>query len=388
MLEIKRKEIVVLFLMVVLIPSALTMPVNAASPATVLGTVKTASGSPISNVMVTLKIGSVVKDTDYTDANGLYDVTCSISVETLVTLVYTKSGYDTYTTTAYVSPGYFTIKNVVMTLSTTQGVQGVVKNTNGNPVSNVKVNLYIGGALISTKYTSSSGAYSFYCAVASPTTVTLKFYDHNWQVKTTTATVNPGAYTTKNVVIPNQYDVSSRIDGKKTYKKLVASPSTYAQFGIDIENLRLSYHTCPDNDDVTFVDFYFRVSTTWDTTWFWGDTLECVLGNCDEDIVFLGKYRAMGDYWDPGDDFIVSGNLAFTSSSWTNPYFTIKFMVGSSLLSEKIYMLMKFKIDDISGKWTEYYDRCYRTYGWVTERIYPPVVVDTWAFPQTITLTY
>ena len=388
MFNINKKEIVVLLLMVVLIPSAFAMPVNAAEPATVLGTVKNTSGSPISGVTVTLKIGSSVKDTDSTDSNGLYDVTCYVSIRTRVTLTYSKSGYNTYTTSLYVSPGYFTLKNVVLTIPTTQGVTGTVKNTNGNSVSGVLVKLYFDGSLKATQYTGSSGGYSIYCAVTSTTTVTLKFYDHNYLVKTSTTTVNPGSYTTLNVVIPNQYDISNRIIGQKTYAKYVAAPSTYAEFGLEVSNLRLSYHTCPDINDVTFVDFTITVSTTWDTVWFWGDTLEVVLESCPNSFVFLGKYRAMGDYWNPGDEFTVTGSIPFQYGDWTNPYFTIKFMVGSPLLSEKLYMQMKFRIDSPLGHWYEYYDKCFRTYGAVTEQIYPSVVADSWSFPQSVTLTY
>lgn len=387
MKKIQRITFVFLFLMVVVLP-VLAVPASAAEPATVIGTVKDASGSPISSVKVTLSISGVTKDTDYTDSNGLYDVTCSVSAYTKVTLKYEKSGYNTYTTTAYVSPGALTLKNIVMSTATTQGVKGTVTNQNGNMVSGVKVNLYIGSTLKSTVYTNANGYYSIYCAVTSSTTVTLKFYDHGYLVATTTATVNPGSYTTKNVQVPNQYDVTNRIVGEKEYAKFVAAPSTYAEFGLNVENLRLSYHTCPSIDDVTFVDFSLTVSTNWNTLWYYAHTLEVVLESCPNSFVFLGKYRSMGDYWYPDDEFTITGSIPYTYGSWTDPYFTIKFAVGAPALSETLYMEMKFRIDSSMSHWTEYYDKCFRTYGAVTEEIYPSVTVDSWSFPLSTTVSY
>jgi hypothetical protein len=381
-----RKEIVVFFLAVVLLPTILTLPAAAASPATILGTVKNTSGSPISGVKVTLKIGSSTKDTDYTDSSGRYDVTCSVSRRTRVSLTFTKSGYKTYTTSVYVMPGFLTLKNVVIQIATTQGVKGTVRDS-GGVVPGILVKAFIGSSLKGSDTTDSSGKYSIYLAVASSTTVTMKYYRSGNLVLTKSVTVNPGSYTTKDVTIPDlvEFDVLSRLWGGKTYRIFMAQPNHYAEFGWSVSDLRLDYRFCPETGEVRIDSYSLTFSTFWDEQYFWGNTLEAYLKIASDQTEFIGRYRALNDDWDSGDSFSVSGNVPHTYDEWTDPYFTFKMVLGCPLHSQSYVMEMKFRISEPFYNWFEYDDHCYRSYGWTQQEIFPDVVFDSWSNPTIIT---
>ncbi|MFW9845010.1 MAG: C13 family peptidase [Candidatus Thorarchaeota archaeon] len=204
--------------------------------ATVIGTVKDSSGNPLSSVKVTLKIGSTVHDTDYTDTNGNYDVTCSISSKTYVTVTYSKSGYTTQTYSTYLYPYYFKLHNEVLSLN--QGLKGNVKSSTGTNLNSALVKLFVNGIQKGSDYTDSYGNYKIPYLVSSTTFATIEITKSDYDTTTASVYLGAGTYTTKNV------QMQSSTSSPNTYALIVAGHTDH-RFGVDtisfVDTLREEY---------------------------------------------------------------------------------------------------------------------------------------------------
>ena len=80
------------------------------------------------------------------------------------------------------------------------GVGGLVQKSNGNPVSNAKVNIYAGNGttLLGTVFTDSDGWYDFGYAGSTPATFVVKLPKYG---KNTTTTLNSPGFVVVNFVV-------------------------------------------------------------------------------------------------------------------------------------------------------------------------------------------
>ncbi|MFW9917998.1 MAG: carboxypeptidase-like regulatory domain-containing protein [Candidatus Thorarchaeota archaeon] len=387
----KLVAITAAIMVLVVLPVVSVIPVAAFSfggdPACIVGTVRDSNGSTISGVTITVKIGGVVQYTCATDSSGRYTAMVTVSSYTQVSLTYSKAGYSTYATTAYVSPGYITVKDV--TLGFNQGVKGSVYTYEGQAAQGIKVKILIGSTVIGTVYTNSLGKYSLGFYVASSSTVTLKFYRHGGLVETKTTTVYQNSWRTKDVTLPQEWQVTNKNTGSKIYE-INVDHTNYPDWGITVYKMDISYIYDPVTNIVEFQSYEVKFSSTWDELYFASRKLTVYMqipevGDMYE--YWFDKDFALGDLWDPGDQFssgVVS--IPYTHNGWVTPKITFEFTVKGILGIDSIYsMTIGWELTNPLQKWSEYTDFATRTWAlWSWEFIFPPVVTDSWS-PSIVT---